>query len=96
MCNFYVLCISQESENDTVVLSVHYEHMCTYYRDISIQQFRCYPVIKLYKLKIRPFSRTVDLTKVVINCVFHRSHFIVVNPFQNGKLPLILGKMYCK
>ena len=52
-------------------------------------------ILKLHRLRIRPKSKTVNFKFVALNCVFHKEHFIVVDPLREIHNPLLPGKIYC-
>ena len=52
-------------------------------------------ILKLHRLQIRPRNKTVNLKFVALNCVFHKEHFIVVDPLHQIHNPLLPGKIYC-
>ena len=69
---------------------------CTNNERVDFRHVRFHtPIVKLNRLRIRPFSSTVNLSKVVINCIFHRVHYLVVDPFRKISEPLIPGKLTC-
>ena len=52
-------------------------------------------ILKLHCLRIRPKSKTVNFKYVALNCVFHKEHFIVVDPLREIHHLVLPGKIYC-
>ena len=66
------------------------------HRHITSGGQHLWPVIKVHRLKIRPPSSTICLSKVCLNAIFHREHFIIIDPLRKKSDPTIPGKLYCR
>ena len=54
-----------------------------------------YARVMLHQLKIRPCKHSINLKQVMLNCIFHREHYIIHDPCNSFHEPKLPGKLSC-